>query len=329
MGDSKIGTTGRGIGPAYEDKIARRAIRLQDLFYPDRFAAKLAPLLEFHNFVLTQYFKRDPVPFGKTLDETLGLAAAIGTDGRRRRGAAAGSARPRPVAAVRGRAGRAARHRSRHLSLRHVVELPRGRRGAGRRRRSAISRLRARHRQGLHDARGHGPVPDGADRRHRRAPRRARQRIRLGDRPAAPLRLARHSRARPLAAVERRRRPLHHQARRARRHARDPHLHRLHGARPAARAAAVRRRRRRRVRAGLRVDARLERQHGRRAGRSTRCRRNARAYLERIEAAHRRADRDGLDRARIATRRSCCATRFNRTATTSTLEGRIEWRACT
>ena len=65
MGDAKIGTTGRGIGPAYEDKIARRAIRLQDLFYPDRFAAKLEPLLEFHNFVLTQYFKRDPVPFAR------------------------------------------------------------------------------------------------------------------------------------------------------------------------------------------------------------------------------------------------------------------------
>jgi adenylosuccinate synthase len=77
MGDAKIGTTGRGIGPAYEDKIARRAIRLQDLLYPDRFAAKLAALLEFHNFVLTQYFKRDPVPFEKTRDETLALAAPL------------------------------------------------------------------------------------------------------------------------------------------------------------------------------------------------------------------------------------------------------------
>jgi adenylosuccinate synthase len=77
MGDAKIGTTGRGIGPAYEDKIARRAIRLQDLFYPDRFAAKLEPLLAFHNFVLTQYFKRDPVPFAKTRDDTLALAAQL------------------------------------------------------------------------------------------------------------------------------------------------------------------------------------------------------------------------------------------------------------
>ena len=77
MGDAKIGTTGRGIGPAYEDKIARRAIRVQDLFYPDRFAAKLAPLLEFHNFVLTQYYKREAVPFSRTLDESLALAAPL------------------------------------------------------------------------------------------------------------------------------------------------------------------------------------------------------------------------------------------------------------
>ncbi|NDP42140.1 MAG: adenylosuccinate synthase [Aromatoleum sp.] len=77
MGESKIGTTGRGIGPAYEDKIARRAIRLQDLFYPDRFATKLEALLDFHNFVLTQYFKRDPVPFSRTRDETLALASQL------------------------------------------------------------------------------------------------------------------------------------------------------------------------------------------------------------------------------------------------------------
>ncbi len=77
MGDAKIGTTGRGIGPAYEDKIARRAIRLQDLFYPDRFTAKLTTLLDFHNFVLTRYYRRDPVPFEKTRDETLALAAPM------------------------------------------------------------------------------------------------------------------------------------------------------------------------------------------------------------------------------------------------------------
>ena len=77
MGDEKIGTTGRGIGPAYEDKIARRAIRVQDLFDADRFAAKLERLLEYHNFVLTQYFKRDPVPFAETRDATLALAPEL------------------------------------------------------------------------------------------------------------------------------------------------------------------------------------------------------------------------------------------------------------
>ena len=77
MGDTRIGTTGRGIGPAYEDKIARRALRVQDLFYPDRFAAKLERVLEYHNFVLTQYFKCSAVPFRETLDATLAAAPAI------------------------------------------------------------------------------------------------------------------------------------------------------------------------------------------------------------------------------------------------------------
>ena len=77
MGDTRIGTTGRGIGPAYEDKIARRALRVQDLFYPDRFAAKLERVLEYHNFVLTQYFKCSAVPFHETLDATLAAAPAI------------------------------------------------------------------------------------------------------------------------------------------------------------------------------------------------------------------------------------------------------------
>lgn len=56
-GTEKIGTTGRGIGPAYEDKIARRALRVQDLKYPDRFAAKLKELLSLHNHVLSTFLK--------------------------------------------------------------------------------------------------------------------------------------------------------------------------------------------------------------------------------------------------------------------------------
>ena len=76
-GESKIGTTGRGIGPAYEDKVARRAIRLQDLFFRERFAAKLGEVLDYHNFVLRQYFQVDPVDFHQVLDESLGYAERL------------------------------------------------------------------------------------------------------------------------------------------------------------------------------------------------------------------------------------------------------------
>ena len=76
-GEKKIGTTGRGIGPAYEDKVARRAIRLQDLFKPVRFAEKLRELLEYHNFILEKYHRQQPVDFQRTLDETLALAPRL------------------------------------------------------------------------------------------------------------------------------------------------------------------------------------------------------------------------------------------------------------
>lgn len=76
-GTGKIGTTGRGIGPAYEDKVARRAIRLQDVFYRERFAAKLGEILDYHNFVLKHYFKANIIDFNKTLDTTLALAERI------------------------------------------------------------------------------------------------------------------------------------------------------------------------------------------------------------------------------------------------------------
>ncbi len=72
-GAEKIGTTGRGIGPAYEDKVARRAIRLQDLFVPGRFEEKLREVLDFHNFVLEHYLKAKPVDFQKTHDETMAM----------------------------------------------------------------------------------------------------------------------------------------------------------------------------------------------------------------------------------------------------------------
>ena len=76
-GDGKIGTTGRGIGPAYEDKVARRGIRVQDLLHPERFAAKLRDVLDYHNFVLKHYLKAETVDFQKSYDEAMGYAARI------------------------------------------------------------------------------------------------------------------------------------------------------------------------------------------------------------------------------------------------------------
>ena len=73
-GAAKIGTTGRGIGPAYEDKVARRAVRVDDLFHRERLAAKLGEMLDLHNFVLGKYFGADTVDFQKTLDDCLAHA---------------------------------------------------------------------------------------------------------------------------------------------------------------------------------------------------------------------------------------------------------------
>jgi len=66
-GAEKIGTTGRGIGPAYEDKIARRALRVQDLKHPERFASKLRELLTLHNHVLTTFLDSEQFNFGDGL----------------------------------------------------------------------------------------------------------------------------------------------------------------------------------------------------------------------------------------------------------------------
>ncbi len=76
-GKFAIGTTGRGIGPAYEDKVARRALRVGDLRHRERFAAKLGEVLDFHNFVLIHYYKRKPLDFQSLLDETLSYGERI------------------------------------------------------------------------------------------------------------------------------------------------------------------------------------------------------------------------------------------------------------
>ena len=76
-GAAKIGTTGKGIGPAYEDKVARRAIRVDDLLNGDRFAQKLHENLDYHNFVLTKYLNAPAVDYQKTLDDALAQVSRI------------------------------------------------------------------------------------------------------------------------------------------------------------------------------------------------------------------------------------------------------------
>lgn len=76
-GDAKIGTTGRGIGPAYEDKVARRALRVQDLFDSVGFRAKVDEVLDLHNFVLTQYLGAQAVSAQEVVDQAMALAPAV------------------------------------------------------------------------------------------------------------------------------------------------------------------------------------------------------------------------------------------------------------
>ncbi|MGN2247879.1 adenylosuccinate synthase [Frateuria sp. GZRR35] len=70
-GKGAIGTTGRGIGPAYEDKVARRSIRVADLMYPHELPAQIKAAVEYHNFILTQWLKAEPVDYQKVLDDAL------------------------------------------------------------------------------------------------------------------------------------------------------------------------------------------------------------------------------------------------------------------
>ena len=76
-GYDKIGTTGRGIGPAYEDKVARRGLRLGDLQDEHRFARKLKEVMEYHNFALKLYYQVEPLDYQRVLDDTLRMAADI------------------------------------------------------------------------------------------------------------------------------------------------------------------------------------------------------------------------------------------------------------
>ncbi len=77
LGEQKIGTTGRGIGPAYEDKAARRGVRLGDLLYWQQFVAKLAEVMDYHNFLLENYYGVAPQDFQQTVDQIRQVAEEL------------------------------------------------------------------------------------------------------------------------------------------------------------------------------------------------------------------------------------------------------------
>lgn len=76
-GDGKIGTTGRGIGPAYEDKVGRRALRVQDLYEPEVLREKLTEILDYHNFVLTQYLNAPAISLEEVIEQALSFAEPL------------------------------------------------------------------------------------------------------------------------------------------------------------------------------------------------------------------------------------------------------------
>ena len=166
----KLGTTKRGIGPAYEDKVGRRALRVIDLKDFNSLPMKIERLLAHHNALRR----------GNNLDEIDADDAARIAERdraedfalRRLRMAQARCAAPRRKAhPVRRRAGRAARHRPRHLSLCHLVEHRCGTSGGRRGHLAARHRLCAGHREGLHHARRRRPLPHRTAERDRRKAR--------------------------------------------------------------------------------------------------------------------------------------------------------------
>ena len=168
LGKNKLGTTKRGIGPAYADKSSRVGLRVQDLLDPKIFRQKLDVVLKEKNAVLAKVYNRLPLSADEIcahyLDE---LAPRVDPDGGRHRGP--GPRRPRAgrPRAARGGPGHLPRPRPRHLSLRHLVQ-PGGRRGLHRGgHRPPLHRRGHRHRQGLRDPGGQRSVP------HRAAPTRS------------------------------------------------------------------------------------------------------------------------------------------------------------
>ena len=157
-GKKKIGTTGRGIGPAYADKINRVGIRIADLFHEDVLRDKVSNALHQKNQMLVKLYNRRAFDVEATVQELLEVGVKlkpyVANTSRQDR-------------AVRGRSGHAARHRPRHLPVRHLVEPDRRRRLHRHRRRTHEDRPCDRRLQGLRHPSGRRAVPHRAVRRKR------------------------------------------------------------------------------------------------------------------------------------------------------------------
>ncbi len=254
LGKRKIGTTGRGIGPTYADKINRVGVRVQDLFDESILRQKVEGALEQKNHLLVKVYNRRAITVDEVVDELLSHAARLRADGRRHRAGAEPGARPRRDGAVRGRAGDAARRRPRHLPVRHLVERDGGRR---------LHRARACRRHGstasigiikAYTTRvGEGPFPTELDDASGEFLRTTGGEFGTTTGPPPPLRL-----------VRRRHRPLRPAGQRPHRH--GPHeARRALGPGDGARVRRVRRRRR-----ASRRDARVARPTSTTRSRSTR-----------------------------------------------------------
>ncbi len=167
-GEGRIGTTKRGIGPAYEDKVGRRAIRVMDLADLPSLKPKIERILAHHN-PLRRGLGEPEICADELCAQLTEIAPKILPLCRYGVGAARLEAPPGQAHPVRRRARRPARHRSRHLSVRHLVEHRGGAGGDRIGARARRHRLCARHHQGLHDACRRGAVPHRAERRDRQA----------------------------------------------------------------------------------------------------------------------------------------------------------------
>ena len=191
LGANKVGTTGRGIGPTYADKVARVGVRVADLFDEKILHDKIEASLEVKNQLLAKVYNRRAVDVDAVVDELLAYADRLRPLVADTIAAAQPGARPRRHRAVRGRPGDHARRRPRHLPVRDVVQRGRRRRLHRRRHRADPHRPRHRRDQGVHDPRRLRALPDRALRRGRREALEDRRRGRRLDRPRPPLRLVR------------------------------------------------------------------------------------------------------------------------------------------